>query len=74
MSEGEKGGNETGAKITLYTVFVYGSFTIVLFGRLLVLSLNKEDYLHILKCVLCSLHSVCGKWKGWVPMNRFYSN
>ena len=41
------------------------------FGWLLVLSLYKEDYLQIFKCVSFWLHGYCGKWEGWAIVNRF---
>ena len=41
------------------------------FGWLLVLSLHKEDYLQIFKCVSFLLHGCCGKWEGWALVNRF---
>ena len=45
------------------------------FGWHLVLSLHKEDYLLIFKCVSFWLHGFCGKWEDWVPINRFnYTN
>ena len=31
----------------------------------------KEDYLQIFKCVSFWLHSFCGYWEGWDPVNRF---
>ena len=34
-------------------------------------SVYKEDYLQIFKCVSFWLHSCCGKWAGWDPVNRF---
>ena len=45
------------------------------FGWLLVLSLCKEDYLHIFKCVSFWLHGCCGYWEAWALVNRFnYTN
>ena len=41
------------------------------FGWPLVLSLHKEDYLQIFKCVSFWLHGFCSEWEGWVPVNRF---
>ena len=38
---------------------------------MLVLGLNKEDYLQIFKCVSFWLHGFCGEWEGWDPVNRF---
>ena len=40
------------------------------FGLLLVLSLHKEDYLQIFKCVSFWLHGFCSQWEGWVPVNQ----
>ena len=41
------------------------------FGWLLVLSLYKEDYLQIFKCVSFWYHGRCVSWEGWDPVNRF---
>ena len=41
------------------------------FGWLLVLSLYKEDYLHIFKCVSFWSRDCCGYWEGWALVNRF---
>ena len=41
------------------------------FGWLLVLSLHKEDYLQIFKCVSFWLHGCFGNMEGWELVNRF---
>ena len=35
------------------------------------LGLYKKDYLQNLKCSSFLLHTFCGYWEGWVPVNRF---
>ena len=37
----------------------------------LILGFYKEDYFHIFKWVSFWLHSLCGKWEGWDPVNQF---
>ena len=41
------------------------------FSWLLVLGLNKEDYLQFFKYVFFRLHGFCGYWEGWDPVSRF---
>ena len=73
-----------GAKHTLTDVTRYFWFTIYIimcvcvcvilwplrFGLMLVLSLYKDNYLHIFKFASFWLHSFCGYWEGWVPVDR----
>ena len=53
--------------ICLCTTFLW----LLRFDWLLVLSLNKEDYLQIFRCVSFWLHGCCGSWEGWTLVNRF---
>ena len=53
--------------ICLCTIFLWP----LRFGWLFILSLYKEDYLHIFKCVFIWLNGCCGYWEGWALVNWF---
>ena len=53
--------------ICLCTIFLWP----LRFRSLLVVSLHKEDYWRISKCVSFWLHGCCGKWEVWALVNRF---
>ena len=70
------------AQPTLMDVTIYFWYTFILLCMFvyhifitsplwLAVGLHKEDYLQIFKYVPFWLHSFCGKWEGWVPVNRF---